>query len=115
MRLNPCDHIPEVRIEPEVMRKLLAYQEGTDGYTVNHISAGCGAKPWPHSHPHHQVMYILSGSLIFRADDELLAAKKGDLIQIEPHVVHTWEKIEENAAWIEFFTPERKDYRPEGE
>jgi quercetin dioxygenase-like cupin family protein len=113
MKLNPYAARPAVNMTPEVARKLLAYQEGENGYTINLMQAKAGAAAPPHSHPHLQVVYMLSGKGDFRCGDEVSTITAGDLIQIDSNVPHTFDAVYEDAQWLEFFTPNREDYKPE--
>ena len=61
MQYNIFQNLPAQAMTPEVSRKLLAYQEGEGGYTVNLMQAKAGAQAPAHSHPHQQVVYIISG------------------------------------------------------
>lgn len=113
MKYNPFQHLPAVHMTPTVTRKLLAYEDSEGGYTINYMQAAAGTQAPPHSHPHRQVVYMLSGKGVFRCGEELQALTSGDVIQIDPDVPHTFDSISEDAAWLEFFTPQREDYRPE--
>ena len=115
MKYNMFQNVPAVNMTPEVQRKLLAYQPtaGDDkGYTINFMQAKAGAAAPPHSHPHLQVVYILSGGGDFLCGEETQTVKPGDVIQIDANVPHTFAVIPEDTTWLEFFTPEREDYNP---
>ena len=113
MKLNPYQHLPEYPMAPTAHRRLLAYQAGENGYTLNFMFAAKGTKAPPHSHPHLQVVYVLSGSGIFRCGEETAPMKAGDVLQIDGGVPHTWEEVFEDIESLEFFTPEREDFAPE--
>lgn len=97
---------------PSVTRKLLAYQSGENGYTVNLMSARAGAGAPTHSHPHLQVVYVLSGKGVFFCDGEEKTVVAGDVIQIDANLPHTFNSFAEDTVWLEFFTPERLDFKP---
>jgi quercetin dioxygenase-like cupin family protein len=113
MNLNPYAALAEVNMTPVVTRKLLAYQEGENGYTINLLKAKAGAVAPLHSHPHLQVVYVLSGKGDFRVGDEVQTITAGDVIQIDANVPHTFDSVAEDTEWMEFFTPNREDYKPE--
>lgn len=112
MQYNPFDSLPEVHMTPVVTRKLLAYQEGEQGYTITLMKAKAGATAPLHSHPHQQVVYVLSGKGDFHCGDDIQTVKPGDVIQIGSDVPHTFDSFAEDTVWMEFFTPERLDYKP---
>ena len=97
---------------PAVTRKLLAYQPGENGYTVNLMSARAGAGAPAHSHPHLQVVYVLSGKGDFFCDGEEKTLGAGDVVQIDANLPHTFNSFAEDTVWLEFFTPERLDFKP---
>ena len=115
MKYNLFKDQPAASMAPTVTRRLLAYQAGENGYTINLMKAAAGTKAPAHSHPHLQVVYMLSGRGVFRCGDELQEITAGDTIQIDSGVPHTFDSISEDSTWLEFFTPERQDYAPASE
>lgn len=113
MKYNPFADLPAAQMTPVVTRKLLAYQSGENGYTLNLMNAKAGAVAPLHSHPHLQVVYVLSGSGEFQCGDEVQLLKSGDVLQIDANVPHTFASVLEDTVWLEFFTPEREDFKPE--
>ncbi|MCI9044892.1 MAG: cupin domain-containing protein [Peptococcaceae bacterium] len=113
MQYNIFQNLPAQAMTPEVSRKLLAYQEGEGGYTVNLMQAKAGAQAPAHSHPHQQVVYIISGRGDFLCGQETQTLTAGDVVQIAADVPHTFVSVAEDAVWLEFFTPAREDYRPQ--
>lgn len=112
MKYNLFHSLPESAMTPTVSRKLLAYQEGENGYTVNLMKAAAGSSAPAHSHPHLQVVYILSGKGDFLCGEEIQTVTAGDTIQIDSNVPHTFDSFAEDTVWLEFFTPVREDFRP---
>ena len=112
MKKNPFGDIPAANMGPAVTRKLLAYQPGENGYTINFMHAQPGASAPPHSHPHLQAVYILEGGGVFLCGDETIPMSAGDILQIGPDVPHTWSRVDSETKWLEFFTPEREDFAP---
>ena len=96
MKLNPCKNVPAAQMGPAVTRQLLAY---------------CEAAP-AHSHPHLQVVYMIKGKGVFLCGEEEQMIQAGDTVQIDANVPHTFTSIEEDAEWLEFFTPVREDFLP---
>ncbi|MCQ2437546.1 MAG: cupin domain-containing protein [Clostridia bacterium] len=112
MKINACIDFPAVAMGPTVSRKLLAYEQGENGYTINLMSAKAGAGAPPHAHPHLQAVYIISGEGTFRVGDETKVIKAGDMVQIDGNVPHTFDDFAQDTTWLEFFTPVREDYIP---
>lgn len=112
MKYNIFADLAAVNMTPVVTRKLLAYEEGEHGYTVNLMSAKAEAQAPAHSHPHLQVVYVLSGGGDFQCGEEIQTVKPGDVIQIDADVPHTFASFAEDTVWLEFFAPAREDYSP---
>ncbi|MFR5601126.1 MAG: cupin domain-containing protein [Lachnospiraceae bacterium] len=90
-----------------VERKILAYSENVMSVELHFEKGAVGAK---HSHPHEQIGYIISGSLIYQEEgqeDKLLTA--GDTYYVAPDVVHGIIAQEETML-LDIFTPMRKDF-----
>ena len=49
---------------------------------------------------------------VFLCGEEEQMLQAGDTVQIDANVPHTFTSIEEDAEWLEFFTPVREDFLP---
>ena len=90
-----------------VVRKVLAYSENLKSVELHFDKGAVGAK---HSHPHEQIGYLISGSLLFQEagkEDKVLVA--GDTYYVEPDVEHGVVALEETML-LDIFTPMRKDF-----
>lgn len=90
-----------------VTRKILSYSENLMAVELHFKKGSVGAK---HSHPHEQIGYIVSGSLIYQ--EEGCADKKlqpGDTYYVKPDAVHGIEVLEDTVL-LDIFTPMRKDF-----
>lgn len=90
-----------------VVRKVLAYSENIMSVELHFDKGAVGAK---HSHPHEQIGYIISGSLLFQEagkEDKVLVT--GDTYYVEPDVEHGVVALEETML-LDIFTPMRKDF-----
>lgn len=90
-----------------VVRKVLAYSENLMSVELHFDKGAIGAK---HSHPHEQIGYLISGSLIFQEEgkeDKVLVA--GDTYYVAPDVPHGVVAVEETML-LDIFTPMRKDF-----
>ena len=70
-----------------------------------------GAVIPPHSHPHEQTGYLLSGQMDFLVAGEHHMARPGDSWNIAGDVEHGATALEETVV-IEVFSPVREDYLP---
>lgn len=90
-----------------VVRKVLAYSENIMSVELHFDKGAVGAK---HSHPHEQIGYIISGSLLYQEagkEDKVLVT--GDTYYVEPDVEHGVVALEETML-LDIFTPMRKDF-----
>jgi quercetin dioxygenase-like cupin family protein len=62
-----------------------------------------------HSHPHHQLVYVLSGSIRIVADGEEAIAHAGDSFVVDGNVEHQAFALED-AEVLDVFTPYREEY-----
>jgi quercetin dioxygenase-like cupin family protein len=64
-----------------------------------------------HSHPHEQLVYIVSGHLIFEHPGGRFEAKTGDSFLVSGGVEHQASVLEDSEV-LDVFTPYREDYAP---
>ncbi|MEG0369498.1 MAG: cupin domain-containing protein [Hungatella sp.] len=90
-----------------VSRKVLAYRENLMSVELHFDKGAIGAK---HAHPHEQIGYIISGSLLYQeAGQEDKALIAGDTYCVAPNVEHGVVALEETML-LDMFTPMRKDF-----
>jgi quercetin dioxygenase-like cupin family protein len=89
-----------------VTRKLLAHAGGLMQVAVAFQRGAVGS---PHSHPHEQLTYVLSGVFEFTVGGETKVVRAGDTIYKKPNVVHGCRCIEEGVL-LDTFTPQRTDF-----
>ena len=90
-----------------VTRKILSYSKNLMTVELSFPKGATGAK---HSHPHEQIGYIVSGSLIYQEEgqeDKILHT--GDTYYVAPNVVHGVEILEDTKL-LDIFTPMREDF-----
>lgn len=90
-----------------VQRKVLSYSENIMSVELHFEKGSIGAL---HSHPHEQIGYVISGSLIYKEEgqeDKVLSA--GDTYYVAPNVEHGVVALEETMLF-DVFTPMRKDF-----
>ena len=90
-----------------VTRKVLSYSRNLMTVELRFPAGAVGAK---HSHPHEQIGYIVSGSLVYQEegqpDREL---HTGDTYYVAPNVVHGVQILEDTTL-LDIFTPMREDF-----
>jgi len=64
-----------------------------------------------HSHPHEQMVYVVSGHIIFEHPGGRFEAKTGDSFLVPGGVEHQASALEESEV-LDVFTPYREDYAP---
>ena len=65
----------------------------------------------PHSHPHEQTGFLVSGKVRFDVAGEVVDAEPGDSWCLAGGVEHSAEALEDSVI-IEVFSPVREDYLP---
>ena len=89
------------------IRKVLAYSKNLMTVELRFEKGAVGA---PHSHPHEQIGYIISGKLVYQEEgqeDKILGT--GDTYYVAPNVVHGVQILEETKL-LDIFTPMREDF-----
>jgi quercetin dioxygenase-like cupin family protein len=67
-----------------------------------------GAK---HSHPHEQMVYVVSGHLVFEHPGGSFEVKTGESFLVPGDVPHQASALEDSEV-LDVFTPYREDYAP---
>ncbi len=65
-----------------------------------------------HSHPHEQMVYVVSGHLIFESPAGTIEAKTGDSFLVPSDVPHQASALTDSEV-LDVFTPYREDYAPQ--
>ena len=100
-------NIPTTDLGGGVVRKVLAYSKNLMTVELRFEKGAVGA---PHSHPHEQIGYIISGKLVYQEagqEDKILGT--GDTYYVAPYVVHGVQILEETKL-LDIFTPMREDF-----
>jgi quercetin dioxygenase-like cupin family protein len=63
-----------------------------------------------HSHPHHQLVYVISGAIRVEVDGATFDANAGDSFIVDGNVPHQASALEASEV-LDVFTPTREDYR----
>ena len=94
--------------EPGLRRQVMSYSPAM--MLVRHTMA----KGWVgtrHSHPHEQMVYIVSGHLTFQHPGGVFEASTGDSFLVPGNVEHQASALEDSEV-LDVFTPYREDYAP---
>jgi quercetin dioxygenase-like cupin family protein len=92
--------------EPGLRRQIMSYSPGMMLVRHRMEKGWAGAK---HSHPHEQLVYIVSGHLSFRYPGGVVEAKMGDSFVVPGNVEHQAWALEDSEV-LDIFTPCREDY-----
>lgn len=97
--------------ENGLSRQVLAYSEKL--MLVRHLmEAGwIGAK---HSHPHEQLVYVISGFIELSTPRGTLQARAGDSFVVPGGIEHQARALEASEI-LDVFTPSREDYAKSGD
>jgi quercetin dioxygenase-like cupin family protein len=110
MKLNRLDDLNATIARSGVTRRAFSGDNATLAFTTLEP----GHEPNPHSHPHEQIVYVLSGELRFVVGDEEAIVSPGSMLVIPPDTVHWAQTIgSEPAIDLSVFSPRREDYAQE--
>jgi quercetin dioxygenase-like cupin family protein len=87
-------------------RRILAFD---DRLMAVEVSFEAGSEGAPHSHPHTQLSYVLSGSFRYAVEDESVILKPGDSIVVPGGLIHGTLCLEAGTL-LDVFTPCREDF-----
>jgi quercetin dioxygenase-like cupin family protein len=92
--------------EPGLERRILAHNANMMLVEHRMIAGWAGAR---HSHPHDQMVYVVSGHLRFGCGDQEFEARTGDSFVLRGGIEHqAWAF--EACVVLDVFTPYREDY-----
>ena len=89
-----------------VTRRVLSHNEQLMAVEVGFEAGAEGA---PHTHPHTQCSYVLSGEFSYTVDGESVVLRPGDSIVVPSGLVHGTTCIKAGVL-LDIFTPEREDF-----
>ena len=87
-------------------RRILAYN---DSLMAVEVGFETGAEGAPHSHPHTQMSYALSGSFRYTVEGESVILNPGDSIVVPASLTHGTVCLEKGVL-LDVFTPKREDF-----
>jgi quercetin dioxygenase-like cupin family protein len=92
--------------EPGMQRQVLAYNQKVM-LVRHHFSKGWEGSA--HSHPHEQIVYVVTGCILFTAAGRTIEMHSGDSILVECNVEHQATALEDSEV-LDVFVPYRSDY-----
>ncbi|MGH6987823.1 MAG: cupin domain-containing protein [Caulobacteraceae bacterium] len=94
-------------VRPGVERKAFSGEGAT--VALNRLQPG--HEPRPHSHPHEQIVYILSGCIDFHIEETVTRLSSGGLLVVPPNAAHWGEVVgSEPVLNLDVFVPKRSEY-----
>ena len=83
------------------------------GLTLAHWVFAKDAVLAPHSHPHEQITYVVSGKIRFEGKDgDPKIVEEGGFIVFAPDELHGGAALEDSVA-LDAFSPAREDFKAE--
>ena len=92
--------------EPGMLRQVLAFNPHL--MLVRHTFEK-GWKGARHSHPHHQMVYVVRGHILFKAEGKSWEMHAGDSVAVNGGVEHEASAFEPSEV-LDIFTPYRQEY-----
>ncbi len=105
MQTYRWDTVPAERLDEKITRRMIA----GDREMLVYWEFKQGTLAAMHSHPHEQVVMMVSGKLRLAVGDEETMMGPGDLVVIPSGVPHEAEAIEDTVV-IDIFSPPREDF-----
>ena len=102
-------HHSDIAVTPlggGVERSVLAYD---DPLMAVEVSFEIGSEGAPHTHPHTQLSYVLSGSFRYSVEDESVILNPGDSIVVPSGLTHGTVCLKKGVL-LDVFTPKRDDF-----
>jgi len=64
----------------------------------------------PHSHPHEQISYVVSGEINLLLGNEVTRLGPGDIFTVPPNIPHSIQLLTPKVRLIDTFTPIREEF-----
>jgi len=98
--------VPRVSLTPEITTQLVPGHN----MTLSFSEVPPGAAGAIHSHPHEQMIVVLSGRVDILIDGKAYRVGVGDVVWIPGDVPHGGMGLDEPCRMVEIFAPARKDF-----
>ena len=103
---TPTGATPVTEPEEGMQRQVLAYSPQLMLVRHHFVKGWVGAR---HSHPHHQMVYVVKGHIRFEAQGQSWELRAGDSVVVDGNVEHQASALEASEV-LDIFTPFREDY-----
>ncbi|MGM9653004.1 MAG: cupin domain-containing protein [Eubacteriales bacterium] len=98
--------VPFTPAGENVTRKVLAHDGKMLCAEVHFKKGSVGA---PHTHPHEQIGYVVSGTFELNMNGEVTTITAGDTYYTAPNVLHGVVALTDGVL-LDVFTPQREDF-----
>jgi len=98
--------VPKIALTSEITTQLVL---GKD-MTLSFSEVPAGALGAIHSHPHEQMIVVLSGKIDIVIEGKAYRIGVGDVVWVPGNVEHGGMGLDESCRMVEIFTPARKDF-----
>ena len=98
--------VENIPLDGGMERRILAYD---DSLMAVEVGFETGAEGAPHTHPHTQISYVLSGSFRYTVEGESVTLNPGDSIAVPSGLIHGTVCLEKGVL-LDVFTPKRDDF-----
>jgi quercetin dioxygenase-like cupin family protein len=92
--------------EPGMQRQVLAYNQNVMLVRHHFLKGWRGTS---HSHPHEQLVYVVTGRIQFDVDGKTIELRTGASVIVEGNVEHRATALEDSEV-LDVFVPCREDY-----
>ena len=103
---KPHDETKLLDLGGGTTRRILAWNDQLMTVEVGFETGAVGA---PHTHPHVQCSYVLSGKFRYTVEGESVEMNPGDSIVVPGGLIHGTECLEAGTL-LDVFTPAREDF-----
>jgi quercetin dioxygenase-like cupin family protein len=106
--------VKQADVNPEVIAKnrtrYLAYTDNLMMAVIDFNDGPTDKPDPPHSHPHEQVSYVVSGEIIFFWSDQQALLGPGDIFTVPSHEPHSVQLLSPHVRLVDTFHPIREDF-----
>ena len=106
--------IKRSELKPEVIAqgrtRYLAYTDHLMMVVIDFHDGPTSEPDPPHSHPHEQISYVVSGEINLFLDNKLTRLGPGDMFTVPPNLPHSVQLLTSHVRIVDTFTPIRKDF-----
>jgi quercetin dioxygenase-like cupin family protein len=101
--IKSSDVIPEVIAQGRT--RYLAYLSNLMMVVMDFYDGPTSQPDPPHSHPHEQISYVVSGEINFVLGSDVTRLGPGDMFIVPPNAPHSIQLLNENVRLVDTFSP----------